>query len=69
MARAELPRGTDSSPGADGGGAYAEMRRRKIAVPGIYTVERLAWESRRRARDEVERKLTEGLSRRAARTY
>ncbi len=43
--------GTDSGP-ALVEAVLAEIRRRKVAVPGIYTVERLAWESRRRARDE-----------------
>lgn len=39
-----------------------EIRRRRIVVPGIFTVERLAWESRRRAQERVVRKLAENLS-------
>src|SRR5260370_9201888 len=38
-----------------------EMRDRQIIIPGITTVERLGWEVRRRAQQQVFRLLTEGL--------
>ncbi len=57
----QVAAGTDSGP-ALVEAVLAEMRRRKIVIPGIYTVKRLAWESRRRAHALVERKLTDGLS-------
>jgi TnpA family transposase len=39
-----------------------EMRARKILIPGITTLERLAWEVRRRARYQVHQQLTEELT-------
>lgn len=39
-----------------------EMRTRQILIPGITTLERLAWEVRRRARCQVYQWLTEGLT-------
>src|SRR5579862_8950092 len=39
-----------------------EMRSRKIIIPALSTVERLGWETRRRAQRQVYRKLTEGLN-------
>jgi Domain of unknown function (DUF4158) len=39
-----------------------EMRTRQILIPGITTLERLAWEVRRRARYQVYQWLTEGLT-------
>lgn len=38
------------------------MRSRKITIPALSTVERLAWETRRRAQRQVYRQLTEGLT-------
>lgn len=39
-----------------------QTRHQKIVVPGIYTLERLAWETRRRAQERIARKLAHGLS-------
>src|SRR5579859_4207150 len=39
-----------------------EMRDRKIIIPALSTVERLGWETRRRAQRQVYRQLTEGLT-------
>jgi GNAT superfamily N-acetyltransferase len=39
-----------------------EMRSRKIIIPALSTVERLGWETRRRAQRQVYRQLTEGLT-------
>ena len=39
-----------------------EMRARQILIPGITTLERLAWEVRHRARHQVYQWLTEGLT-------
>ncbi len=39
-----------------------EMRTRLIIIPALSTVERLGWETRRRAQRHIYRKLTEGLT-------
>lgn len=52
---------TDAGP-ALVGALIEEMRERKIIIPGITTVERLGWEARRRAQQQVFRLLTEGLT-------
>jgi TnpA family transposase len=52
---------TDAGP-ALVGALIEEMRDRKIIIPGITTVERLGWEVRRRAEQQVFRLLTEGLT-------
>ena len=39
-----------------------EMRSRKIIIPALSTVERLGWETRRRAQRQVYRQLTAGLT-------
>ncbi len=39
-----------------------EMRSRKIIVPALSTLERLGWETRRRAQQQVYRQLTTGLT-------
>jgi TnpA family transposase len=43
------------------GALLEEMRRRRIVAPALSTVERLAWETRRRAQGTVFRKLVAGL--------
>ncbi len=52
---------TDAGP-ALVGALIEEMRDRQIIIPGITTVERLGWEVRRRAQQQVFRLLTEGLT-------
>src|SRR5438105_2118856 len=52
---------TDAGP-ALVGALIEEMRDRQIIIPGITTVERLGWEVRRRAEQQVFRLLTEGLT-------
>lgn len=39
-----------------------EMRTRRIIIPALSTIERLGWETRRRAQRNVYRSLTEGLT-------
>lgn len=39
-----------------------EMRSRKIIVPALSTLERLGWETRRRAQRQIYRQLTAGLT-------
>jgi len=39
-----------------------EMRDRKIVAPALYLIERLAWETRRRAQRQVSQRLTVGLT-------
>jgi len=52
---------TDAGP-ALVGALIEEMRKRKIIIPGITTMERLGWEVRRRAQRQVFRLLMEGLT-------
>lgn len=64
LSRRLLPiaEGTDSGE-ALVGALLEEMRRRHIVAPALSTVERLAWETRRRAQESVFRKLVAGLDR------
>ncbi len=52
--------GTDSGEALIGA-LLEEMRRREIIVPALYALERLAWETRRRAQERVFGKFVENL--------
>ena len=55
-----IAEGTDSGD-ALVGAVLEEMRRREIVAPAVHTVERLAWETRRRAQERIFGRLVGAL--------